>query len=87
VPTSGSHTSAIIASWTYSITFFETNTRTLEPDFLVRLAEMRPGLEEVTCVFEVTLDREVGEVRVFDVLDGNAEPTVVTLAELRSRLG
>lgn len=42
-----------------------------------------PALEEVTFnVVEVTLDREVGEARVFDVLDGNAERTVVTLDEL-----
>jgi hypothetical protein len=47
-----------------------------------------PALEEVTFnVFEVTLDRESGETRVFDVLDTNAEATVVTLDELRSRLG
>lgn len=46
-----------------------------------------PTLEEVTFnVFEVILDREAREARVFDVLDGNAEPTVVTLDELRSRL-
>jgi hypothetical protein len=45
------------------------------------------GVEEVAFnVFEVTLDREANEARVFDVLDGNVPPTVVTLAELRRRL-
>lgn len=44
-------------------------------------------LEEVTFnVFEVTLDRDSNEARVFDVLDGTAEPTVMTLDELRRRL-
>ncbi|MBM0124539.1 hypothetical protein [Pimelobacter simplex] len=36
--------------------------------------------------YEVILDCEVGEVRVFDVLDGTAEPTIITLDELRRRL-
>lgn len=43
--------------------------------------------EEVTFnVIEVTLDRDVNEARVFDVLDGTAEPTVMSLDELRRRL-
>jgi hypothetical protein len=46
-----------------------------------------PAVEEVAFnVFEVTLDREANEARVFDVLDGNVPPTVVTLDELRRRL-
>ncbi|MBM0124556.1 hypothetical protein [Pimelobacter simplex] len=36
--------------------------------------------------YEVILDREVGEAWVFDVLDGTAEPTIITLDELRRRL-
>ncbi len=42
--------------------------------------------EVVFNVYEVTLNFEVGEARVFDALDGNAEPTVVTLDELRTRV-
>lgn len=44
-------------------------------------------LEEVTFnVFEVTLDRDANEARVFDVLDGTADPTFMSLDELRRRL-
>ncbi len=44
-------------------------------------------LEEVTFnVFEVVLDRDANEARVFDVLDGTAGPTVLSLNELRRRL-
>ena len=38
-------------------------------------------------VFEVTLALQAKEVRVFDVFDGTAEPTVLSLDELRQRLG
>lgn len=38
-------------------------------------------------LFEVALDFEAEEARVFDVLNGKADPTVVTFDELRSRLG
>jgi hypothetical protein len=34
----------------------------------------------------VTLDRDANEARIFDVLDGTAEPTVMSLDELRRRL-
>jgi hypothetical protein len=34
----------------------------------------------------VTLDRDVKMARAFDVLDGTAEPTVMSLHELRRRL-
>lgn len=44
-------------------------------------------LEEITFnVVEVTLDRDANEARIFDVLDGTAEPTVMSLDELRRRL-
>jgi hypothetical protein len=44
-------------------------------------------LEEITFnIFEVTLDRDANEARIFDVLDGSAEPTVMSLDELRHRL-
>jgi hypothetical protein len=46
-----------------------------------------PMLEELTFnVFEVVFDRELRQARVFDVLDGHAAPTVLTLDELRNRL-
>ena len=56
-----------------------------------RLRDVLDGLahplEEVTFnVFEVTLDRDTDEVRVFDALDGAVEPTVMSLDELRQRL-
>lgn len=45
-------------------------------------------LEEITFnIFEVMLDRDADEARVFDVLDSTAEPTVLSLGELRQRLG
>lgn len=43
-------------------------------------------MEEAFNVFEVTLDRDANEARVFDVLDGTAVPTVMSLDELRRRL-
>jgi hypothetical protein len=47
-----------------------------------------PALEDVTFnVFGVTLDRERRLGRVFDVLYGDAAATVVTLGQLRARLG
>jgi hypothetical protein len=36
--------------------------------------------------FEVTLDRDANEARVFGVLDGTADRTVVPLDELRDRV-
>jgi hypothetical protein len=54
----------------------------------VNRSESGPIVQEVTFnTYEVILDREVDEARVFDVLDGKAEPTIVTLDELRKRLG
>jgi hypothetical protein len=38
-------------------------------------------------LFEVALNFEAQEARVCDALNGKADPTVVTFAELRSRLG
>ena len=50
------------------------------------LASNAHRLQEVTFnVFEVTLDRDANEARVFDVLDGTADPTVLSLDELRRR--
>lgn len=37
-------------------------------------------------VFEVALDRDANEARGFDVLDGTADPTVMSLDDLRRRL-
>ncbi|SFC85796.1 hypothetical protein SAMN04487968_112142 [Nocardioides terrae] len=37
-------------------------------------------------VFEVALDRDANEARVFDVLDGTVDPTVMSLDDLRRRL-
>jgi hypothetical protein len=49
--------------------------------------ESGPDLHEVNFdTYDAVLDREVGEARVFDVLDGTAGPTIVTLDELRRRL-
>ncbi len=46
-----------------------------------------PAIEEIAFnAFEVALDRERNEAQVFDVLDGNAAPTIVALDELRLRL-
>ncbi|MGN6576890.1 MAG: hypothetical protein ACTHKG_14510 [Nocardioides sp.] len=46
-----------------------------------------PPAEKVTFkVFEVTLDRDANEPRIFDVLDGTAEPTVMSLDEMPRRL-
>jgi hypothetical protein len=37
--------------------------------------------------FEVVLDREASEARVFDVIDATANPVVVAFDEFRRRLG
>lgn len=46
----------------------------------------RPVVEVTFNIFEVRLDRDADEARVFDVLDGTTEPTIVSLLELRQRL-
>lgn len=54
---------------------------------LEALSRNAPTLEVVNFdTFEIAFDREANEARVFDVLDGNAQPTTVTLQELRERL-
>jgi hypothetical protein len=63
------------------------NTKAPGKDSRKRSTERGQRWKVTFNVFEVTLDRESGETRVFDVLDTNAEATVVTLDELRSRLG
>lgn len=53
----------------------------------VALDEGTRHIEELAFnAFEVTIDHESGEVRVYDVLDGEAPPTVVSLDDLRRRL-
>lgn len=51
------------------------------------LGRNSPPVEEIVFnVYEVTLDRDAQQVRVYDVLDARAEPTAVSVDELRSRL-
>lgn len=57
------------------------------PRLSVVLNEGTRRVEELAFnTFEVTIDRDGDEVRVYDVLDGEALPTVMSLDDLRRRL-